>query len=214
MKWSLEWLADSAGVSNRIQEVYEVENLLGQLTAHANCPKSPFAIDDLLKTSSYDHDSCTRWALASVFGWWEFCLHLSLPFCPSLNLPVPPSVTLPILCRCGYHEELECSHCSLGICHTYCYVASELLCRMYGVSLTRKHLPTFSSDAVSATAVARGLALRNERTRRPSDTESTSSENFLHVILSSAAYLKYCMCTLILSLKQFDFQINFCFTMY
>ena len=60
VKWSLEWLADKAGVDNRISCVYEVENLLGQLTAHADSPKSPFVIEDLLKTSSYDHDECTR----------------------------------------------------------------------------------------------------------------------------------------------------------
>jgi len=70
VRWSLEWLADCAGVNNRILAVYEVENLLGQLTAHANSPKSPFAIADLLKTSSYDHDACTRlaatWTMVEV----------------------------------------------------------------------------------------------------------------------------------------------------
>lgn len=60
VKWSLEWLAENAGVNNSISAVYEVENLLGQLTAHANSPKSPFVLEDLLKTSSYDHDTCTR----------------------------------------------------------------------------------------------------------------------------------------------------------
>ena len=42
--------------------------------------------------------------------------------------------------RCNFHESLDCSHCSLGISHTYCYVMSELLCRRYNVSITRNHL--------------------------------------------------------------------------
>ena len=60
VSWSLHWLAESAGVTDRFSHVYEIENLISLLASHANCPKSPYAINDLLQTSNYDHDSCTR----------------------------------------------------------------------------------------------------------------------------------------------------------
>jgi hypothetical protein len=52
------------------------------------------------------------------------------------------------LCRCDYHEDLDCVHCSLGISHTYCYVLSELLCPIFQIALTRHHLPTVTPDAL------------------------------------------------------------------
>lgn len=62
VEWSLQWLADKAGVTNRINRVYDLETLIGELVSHSNAGTmiSPFAVEDLLKTSSYDHDSCTR----------------------------------------------------------------------------------------------------------------------------------------------------------
>lgn len=60
VRWSFQWLAESAGVTNRISRVYKVENLIGQLAVHAGSPTSPYVIDNLLSTSNYDHDACTR----------------------------------------------------------------------------------------------------------------------------------------------------------
>ena len=54
-------MADNAGVTNRITRVYEVENLISELVSHIDKREiSPFTVEELLKTSSYDHDSDTR----------------------------------------------------------------------------------------------------------------------------------------------------------
>ena len=62
VQWSLQWLADRAGVSNRINHVYKVESLISELVSHIGSKHeiSSFEVDELLKTSSYDHDSNTR----------------------------------------------------------------------------------------------------------------------------------------------------------
>ena len=58
----MQWLADSAGVTNRITRVYELDHLLSQLILHSESEKavSSFVVEELLKTSSYQHDACTR----------------------------------------------------------------------------------------------------------------------------------------------------------
>ncbi len=58
----MQWLADIAGVTNRITRVYEVESLVGQLVLHSDGKMeiSPFVVEELLRTSNYEHDSCTR----------------------------------------------------------------------------------------------------------------------------------------------------------
>lgn len=62
VEWSLQWLADRAGVTNRITRVYELESLIGELVSHsdADVTVSPFVVEEMLKTSTYEHDSCTR----------------------------------------------------------------------------------------------------------------------------------------------------------
>ncbi len=62
VEWCLQWLADTAGVTNRIGHVYEVEALISQLVSHSerNQTVSPFLVEELMKTSSYDHDLNTR----------------------------------------------------------------------------------------------------------------------------------------------------------
>ena len=61
MEWCLQWLAEKAGVSNRLDKVYEVEGLLCELSAHLD-GRAPsfFEAQELLKTSVYDHERGTR----------------------------------------------------------------------------------------------------------------------------------------------------------
>ena len=73
--------------------------------------------------------------------------------------------------RCDYHERLECTHCSLGISHTYCYIMSEFLCSMYCVSLTRNHLPIIPQGMPTSTCY-----VSSERSRRTSDMASNKSK--------------------------------------
>ena len=57
-----------------------------------------------------------------------------LSFSPSLSLS--PFFPLPLSFppRCGWHEERENKHCSLGTVNIYSFVLSESLCPKYGIS--------------------------------------------------------------------------------
>lgn len=60
-EWSLQWLADNAGVTNRLRRVYVLEDLISALVVHSDSKViSPFVVEEMLKTSNYDHDTDTR----------------------------------------------------------------------------------------------------------------------------------------------------------
>ncbi len=60
-EWSLGWLADKAGVLNRLKKVYEIEALIELLSGHLDGkPMSFFQISELLNTSVYDYEGGTR----------------------------------------------------------------------------------------------------------------------------------------------------------
>ena len=61
VEWSLEWLAGNAGVTNRLTRVYALEDLITALIQHSDSKViSPFVVEEMLKTSNYDHDTDTR----------------------------------------------------------------------------------------------------------------------------------------------------------
>ncbi|GFO22377.1 protein maelstrom homolog [Plakobranchus ocellatus] len=43
--------------------------------------------------------------------------------------------------RCSYHEETDCSYCSLSIVRRYCFAAFDLLSGVLDFSLTKNHMP-------------------------------------------------------------------------
>ena len=60
-EWSLDWLANNAGVTNHLTRVYALEDLISALIEHSDSKViSPFVVEEMLKTSNYDHDTDTR----------------------------------------------------------------------------------------------------------------------------------------------------------
>ena len=139
MEWSLQWLADNAGVTNRITCVYDLETLLSEMVALKKAGMSRGMVEDLLSTSNYERDSYTRYSVIIGYGSSLIQMLGTGRHCNKLYVCCRRPCT-----RCDYHEELDCSHCSLGISHTYCYVMSELLCPLYNISITRNHLPVLA----------------------------------------------------------------------
>lgn len=43
--------------------------------------------------------------------------------------------------RCSFHEETDCSHCSISIVKRYCFAAFDLLTNVLGFDLTKNHMP-------------------------------------------------------------------------
>ena len=64
VEWCLEWLANKAGVRNRLDRVYEVEALIRELSIHKDGRGPTFhQAKEFLSTTVYDHSIGTRYGI-------------------------------------------------------------------------------------------------------------------------------------------------------